>query len=462
MAYNVTGTAGNDQLNYINDVGPGSIVGLAGDDTIISGRGSIYASGGSGRDFISAGGDVTGTVDGGSGDDYIACDAAEHSMLLLGGEGRDEFEVLNTTVSHTILGGNDSNDDADLIYSASGSDLVFGNGGNDTVIDAGGNNTVIGGFGSDLIKEGGGGFADLVFGNEGADTILVGAGNDTVFAGLGNDSMVAEYAPTDVARYFGNEGADTIALSGGTFTILGGNDSADGNDSLVSGGGADFIFGNGGADTIVSGPGNDTVVAGFTSDSVAADGGNNIIFGNEGDDTLAADVGPGASTVFAGLGNDWVRMAAGAGGGDNLQANEGNDTIFGGGGVDTMAGGDGGDLFIYYRDTSDDGSSTGAVELITDLNWAADRFQTFTPVAFAFDTGPRGGTTLAAAANDAIEEAFRRNSNRNENVAAQFAFNGRTYLAINQDPAYFMFDDTGDLLIDITGVSGTINTTNFI
>ena len=136
---------------------------------------------------------------------------------------------------------------------------------------------------------------------------------------------------------------------------------------------------------MVSGLSDDIVIAGFTSASVAADGGNNIIFGNEGDDTLAADVAPGRQYRVRRPGNDWVRMAAGAGGGDNLQANEGNDTIFGGGGVDTMAGGNGGDLFIYYRDTSDDGSSTGAVELITDLNSAADRIQTFTPVAFAFE-----------------------------------------------------------------------------
>ena len=60
MSYTVTGTAGNDTLNQAVDVGPGTIVGLAGDDTITAGRGSIYANGGSGRDFISAGRDVTG------------------------------------------------------------------------------------------------------------------------------------------------------------------------------------------------------------------------------------------------------------------------------------------------------------------------------------------------------------------------------------------------------------------
>ena len=107
MAYNSTGTSGNDLLNHINDVGPGTIIGLGGDDTIIAGAGLIFASGGSGRDFISALGGVTGTLDGGSGDDFIASDSDEGPMVLLGGEGRDEFEVINTTAPHTILGGND-------------------------------------------------------------------------------------------------------------------------------------------------------------------------------------------------------------------------------------------------------------------------------------------------------------------------------------------------------------------
>ena len=37
MAYNVTGDAGNNTLNQSGDTGPGTIVGLAGDDSIFSG-----------------------------------------------------------------------------------------------------------------------------------------------------------------------------------------------------------------------------------------------------------------------------------------------------------------------------------------------------------------------------------------------------------------------------------------
>jgi Ca2+-binding RTX toxin-like protein len=133
MAYDITATNGNDLLNRLGEVGPGTIVGLAGDDTIFGGRGFIFASGGSGNDRLFVGAENTGTVDGGSGDDFIASDGNNASMVLLGGDGADEFEVINTTAPQTILGGNDSNDGADIIVAGGlGADLVFGNGGNDT------------------------------------------------------------------------------------------------------------------------------------------------------------------------------------------------------------------------------------------------------------------------------------------------------------------------------------------
>ena len=51
-------------------------------------------------------------------------------------------------------------------------------------------------------------------------------------------------------------------------------------------------------------------------------------------------------------------------------------------------------------------------------------------------------------------------------VAAQFSFNGRTYLAIdnqNGGPGVLgQFDDANDLLLDITGATGSIGTSNFI
>ena len=74
---------------------------------------------------------------------------------------------------------------------------------------------------------------------------------------------------------------------------------------------------------------------------------------------------------------------------------------------------------------------------------------------------PGRAPDLNAAANGAIAAAYLLNSSRNENVAAQFTFGGRTYLAINQDTVFNAFDGTRDLLLDITGVAGTIGSSNF-
>ena len=66
MAYTVTGTAGNDTLNQSADTGPGTIVGLAGDDYVFTGTGLATVTGDSGNDtvFLQAGN--TGTVNGGT------------------------------------------------------------------------------------------------------------------------------------------------------------------------------------------------------------------------------------------------------------------------------------------------------------------------------------------------------------------------------------------------------------
>jgi hypothetical protein len=76
------------------------------------------------------------------------------------------------------------------------------------------------------------------------------------------------------------------------------------------------------------------------------------------------------------------------------------------------------------------------VELITDLDISVDRFLTTTAVVFAANMGAGTGGTLAASANNAL--------------AAADALNGGA------------FDDTDDLLLDITGATGATATSNSI
>ncbi len=473
MAYNVTGTAGNDVLNQQSDTGPGTIVGLAGDDCIFQGTGSAQIFGNSGNDTVVLQAGNTGTVNGGTENDSVFAAGNSGAMQLAGNEGADTVNTSASSAAQTIVGGDNSGDGADTILAGGGADLVFGNGGNDTIEAAGGANTVYSGFGDDSIR--------------------------ASAAGL----------------YFGNQGADRINLnpSPAGATVVGGNDSADGGDFVDGSIQNDLVFGNGGNDTLNTALGADTAIGGFGNDDANLPGGG-LFFGNEGNDSVIGNANP-PTTVFGGLGNDSIRFSlfnsqnlfvggegadtivegnvgeratiyggvdstagGGADGADSIAGRFGNlDLIFGGGGndtiqgddgigisIDTIAGGSGNDVFAYVT-AGDDGNNAaggGPLEQVTDVDWSVDRFDTATQVTFATNTGAGTGADLNASANNAIAAAFALGGGGATVAAAQFTFAGRTYLAINQDGVLNAFLDTGDLLLDITGVTGAIATSNFI
>ncbi|HEX2398521.1 MAG TPA: bluetail domain-containing putative surface protein, partial [Mycobacterium sp.] len=152
---------------------------------------------------------------------------------------------------------------------------------------------------------------------------------------------------------------------------------------------------------------------------------------------------------------------------DTLQGNEGNDTIAGNAAIDTISGGSGNDVFSYAEfgagADGDNAAGGGPVELITDVNWAEDKFDTAVNVTFAANMGAGTGGDLNASANNAIAAAFAlAGGGVTTVVAAQFTFGGRTYLAIEQTAGNNTFTDATDLLVDITGATGTIATSNFI
>jgi Ca2+-binding RTX toxin-like protein len=464
MAYSATGTAGNDTLNQGGDTGPGTIVGLAGDDCIFTGTGLVSVTGDSGNDLVILQAGNTGTVSGGTENDLIAIPAGTGSMVVFGNEGADNISGGFATAAQTIVGGNNSADGPDNILSGTGADLVFGNGGDDAIRDDRGNNTVVGGFGNDCLWTSSSGSGnDLIFGNQGNDTVFdQQGGSDTIFGGLGNDSVVLQ--GTGAAQVFGNEGADTVdaGLRSSSVTIAGGNDSADGNDSIIASNAADFVFGNGGNDSINGLGGADTVVGGFGNDLVTSGVAGVLVFANEGNDTVDGG-NTGNDTVFGGLGNDTIR---GLNGRDTLQGNEGNDTIRGGAAIDTITGGTGNDVFAYTDGTEDGNNAAGGgpVEQITDLDWSVDRFRTDAlTVTFAANMGAGTGADLNASAVNALSAAFALGGSGGTQVtAAQFTFGGRTYVVVEQTAAgTAAFDDATDLLIDITGVTGTIATAYF-
>ena len=168
MAYNITGTAGNDTLNQSTDTGPGHHrrpgrrrQHLAGNRQ----RTGHSATPATTASLLQTGN--TGTVNGGTENDSIFGPAGTGSMQLFGSDGADTVDVQSTRRARPSSAATTSSDGADTIITGGGADFIFGNGGNDTINAAGGNDTLVSGFGNDLIVGAAGN--ELFFGNQGND-----------------------------------------------------------------------------------------------------------------------------------------------------------------------------------------------------------------------------------------------------------------------------------------------------
>ena len=100
-------------------------------------------------------------------------------------------------------------------------------------------------------------------------------------------------------------------------------------------------------------------------------------------------------------------------------------------------------------------------ERITDVNFDEDRFQVLHHVAFAANVAGVNAPNLEIAAGEAIQLTVGIAGGGPWHVAAQFSFGGRQYLAIDQGGANGWFTEADDLLIDITGATGTIGSNDF-
>jgi Ca2+-binding RTX toxin-like protein len=186
----------------------------------------------------SGGGQVTGKVTGGKGDDSLTGGPAGDRM---DGEGDD--------------------------------DLLNGRGGDDSLQGGGGNDTLNGGFDDDRLSGEAG--DDRLSGGEGDDDIDGGRGDDAASGNAGNDSID------------GGEGDDTLLGDVGSDTIKGGED----NDRLNGVGGPDELFGGEGNDNIIGGAGNDSLRAGAGQDTLVGGPGFDFVRGGGGGDLFEFRVG---------------------------------------------------------------------------------------------------------------------------------------------------------------------------
>jgi Ca2+-binding RTX toxin-like protein len=306
--------------------GNDTIVGGTGNDTLLGGDGNdtITDQGGTSRDIKAGTGDdtvrliganLTGTVDGGAGNDQLDASGTMAGLTVTG------FEILNTNASvltgratlfesfdtirvsaanqtgtvsvilsatgaATVLNLTDElttvaghrglhatgSTDGETITSGGANDRLFGGGGNDVLNAGAGDNWLLGGDGDDVLSTGDGN--DILRGEAGNDTISAGGGNDIISdeggsrsqvdAGAGNDGIRLE-APITTAVIDAGAGNDTILLLAATATAD--IDGGDGNDAITFG-----ILDA--ASTVLGGAGDDTITAGGFSGQV--DGGTGV------------------------------------------------------------------------------------------------------------------------------------------------------------------------------------------
>ncbi|MBQ9497807.1 MAG: hypothetical protein IJR52_09605, partial [Selenomonadaceae bacterium] len=321
----ILGQAGNDTI--INDGKNSLLDGGAGNDTIYN-RGSYSTvNGNSGSDTIYNSSSYV-TIDGGSGYDKIS--NAGNRSLILGGADRDS--IFNGGSSVTVDGG-DGNDYIDNNTTVSASNVynvsIAGGAGSDSIFNGGTqyytmkNVTISGGAGDDLVSLGAyaynttyeyaaGDGNDTLYGV--FSTLQIGDGTGTYSTVMSGDDVI--FSVSDGSITFKNvgkmtslsdgttklmlpvvkginptlpikltEGADLYSksLDGVTISALGGNDTIENYGSLVS------INAGSGNDSIVNGGSQVTILAGAGDDVIDLDSNSSALIkysSGDGSDTI--------------------------------------------------------------------------------------------------------------------------------------------------------------------------------
>ena len=232
---------GNDGFNSTTALGPVTVNGVGGNDTILAGEANDELNAGDGNNGVIAG----------AGNDMVTSGNGADGIIGEGG--------------------------GDTVFAGGGGDNIFGNAGRDTLWGEGGSDAIDAGDGSDTVAPGGGddgtsatpiqggpgrntiSFADLnaaVDVDLGAGSALTGNEEDVfvdfvnVTGSPRNDKIRATLDNNDIASGNGN---DSVRAAGGADDVRGGG----GKDRLRGGDGDDDLFGQGGKDRLFGGPGVD-------------------------------------------------------------------------------------------------------------------------------------------------------------------------------------------------------------
>ncbi|MEM8911271.1 MAG: LamG-like jellyroll fold domain-containing protein [Planctomycetota bacterium] len=321
----IDGGAGDeDHLDYSAWNSSVSVNFDAGTNHIGSVAGMEWLTGGSANDDLTGNASNNRIVGRGGGD---TIDGLRGNNVLVG----DQASLTTASIT-TLANSNDGDDDIDA---GDGNNIILPGGGND-VVDAGNGNNVVGGDQS-IVTLSGGMAIDLQSGTGtggGGDTITLGSGNNLVIGGEGADTITVGTSGSGNNAILGDRGV-IDRIGGETSSITSESTNGAGADTITTGGGVDAIIGGGAGDTIIGGDGNNYVLGDDGSITFV----NNLPKAS----TLNPQVTDGNENITTGGGRDIIFTSDG----DNtVVAGDGHDDVFGGSGIDDISGGAGNDWLV--------------------------------------------------------------------------------------------------------------------
>ena len=396
-----TPTEGDDVIDKSFSTIDETVMGLGGNDTIITGSGNDTLDGGDDDDLLigGAGGD---SFEGGAGDNTVSYEpSAEGVMAYLDAPGNNTGDAAGDTYSNiqNLIGTQYD----DLLAGDANGNTIDGLGGDDILLGGAGDDILIGGAGNDTLDGGAG--ADQLDGGTGNDTASYDSALAAVLADLGNSAAntgdAAGDTYTGIQNLYGSINDDELNGDGANNTLDGG---LDGMDTLRGFAGNDTLLGQAGDDTLDGGADNDTLDGGAGADTLLGGGGTNTASYGSSTSGLTADLVVGANNTGDAVGDTYNSI-------QNLTGSTYDDTLWGSFGANTITGQDGNDT-IYGRH-GDDILNGGIGDDILNGGIGADVLQ----------GGGGSNTADYSLANSALTVDLVVNGN-NTGEAAGDSFNG--------------------------------------
>lgn len=290
----------------------------------------------------------------------------------------------------------------------------------------------------------------------GSLNIRGGGGDDTLTGGSANDTF-------DLRR-----GGEDMASGGGGNDLFNMNGNLDGSDVIDGGAGHDVVRFKGDYPGMSLNAGTITNVETFKfidgfdysltlSNGNVAAGQRLVINAHElsAGDNLTLDGSNETDGHFLMLGGAGGDTLIGGSGADTILGGGGDDFITGGIGADKLTGGAGIDTFVFNGGSE---SSSTTHDTITDFNADVDKIDLPFTVTGVFT----GSTSVSSASFDASIQFIEPHPNGVTVITASDGdLIGHKYLLIDTNGT-FSYNPGIDIIIDITGFTGTFTTDDFI